>query len=136
MVLQGEAPKDEEYVTAPLREIGGLQVQNNGNEVPDVLEGGGLVVESGDGRGVRGEGEVVVVRGIVISRAGFAAAAAESGGALLQGIGLCALLIKGVDGGANPILGGGGGFEEVGILLKLVAALGVGGVQGGGFLLQ
>jgi hypothetical protein len=52
MVLQGEVAEDEEDVAAPLREIGGLQVQNEGNEVPDVLDGGSLVVELGDGRGV------------------------------------------------------------------------------------
>jgi hypothetical protein len=101
MVLRGEAAEDEEDVAAPLREIGGLQVQNEGNEVPDVLDGGGLVVEPGDGCSVGGEGVVVVVRGIVIPRVGVAATAAESGGALLQGVGLRALLFKGDGGGTR-----------------------------------
>jgi hypothetical protein len=136
MVLQGEAAEDEQEVAAPLREVGGLEVQNKGNTIPYVLDGGGLVVEPSDGRGVRGEGVGVIILGVVVSRTGVARAAAKGGGPLLQEIGLCALTVKGVGGGADPVLGGGGGLEEVGVLLQLLPALGVGGAQGSSFVFQ
>jgi hypothetical protein len=57
MVLQGEAAEDEENVAAPLGEVGGLKIQSNRNEIPDILDS--------DGDGVRGEGVDVVVREVV-----------------------------------------------------------------------
>jgi hypothetical protein len=44
MVLQGEAAEDEEDVVAPLGEVGGLKVQSDRNEIPDILDDGGLAV--------------------------------------------------------------------------------------------
>jgi hypothetical protein len=52
MVLQREASKDEEDVSAPLGVVGRLKVQNNGNQVPNVLDDGGLIVEAGNDGGV------------------------------------------------------------------------------------
>jgi hypothetical protein len=90
MVLQGEAAEDEEDVAAPLGEVGGLKVQSDRNEIPDILDDGGLAVETSDGRGVGGErmGVVVleVVAGGVVDASGDrAVAGAEGGIALLQG---------------------------------------------------
>jgi hypothetical protein len=81
MVLQGEAAEDEENVAAPLGEVGGLKIQSNRNEIPDILDSGGLAVEPGDGDGVRGEGVDVVVRevvavGLVLAGGDWAAARA------------------------------------------------------------
>jgi hypothetical protein len=77
----------------------------------------------GDGRGVGVDG-VVVVDGLGVEL--VADPISESGGLQFQSVGLRALLVKGGSGSANAILGVGGGLEEVGFLLKLLAALGVG----------
>jgi hypothetical protein len=128
MVLQGEAAEGEEEVAAPLRVVGGLEIQSDRNKVPDVLDGGGLTVKTGDGRGVGGEGRVVLVSvRVVVARSGGTGTAPEGGGPLLQDICLRALPVEGICGSADPILGGGGGFKELGVLQELVAALGVGG---------
>jgi hypothetical protein len=66
MVLQSEATEDEENVAAPLRVAGGLKVQGDRNEVPDVLDDGGLAVEPGNSSVVRGEGVVVIVRELIV----------------------------------------------------------------------
>jgi hypothetical protein len=131
IVLPGEAVEDEEDVATPLREVGGLKVQNDGNKISDVLDGSDLVVEPGNGHGVGGEGVVVIV-----PRAGVTVTTPESGGPLFQGVGLHALLVKGVDGGVEAILGGSARLEEVGVLLELLVALGIGRVQGGSFVFQ
>jgi hypothetical protein len=65
MVLQGEATEDEEDVAAPLGEVGGLKVQSDQNEIPDVLDDDDLAVEPSDGHGVRGEEVGVVVWEVV-----------------------------------------------------------------------
>jgi hypothetical protein len=128
MVLQGEAAKGEEEVAAPLRVVGGLEIQSDRNKVPDVLDSDGLTVKTRDGRDIGGEGRVVLVGlRVVVARTGGMGTAPEGGGPLLQNICLRALLDEGVGGGADPILGGGGGFKELDVLQELVAALGVGG---------
>jgi hypothetical protein len=127
IVLQGEAAEGEE-VAAPLQVVGGLEIQSDRNKVPDVLDGSGLTVKTGDGRGVGGEGRVVLIGlRVVVARSGGTGTAPEGGGPLLQDICLRALPVEGVGGGADPILGGGGRFKELGILQELVAALGVDG---------
>jgi hypothetical protein len=55
---------------------------------------------------------------------------------LLQGVGLCALEVERVGGGADTFLSGGGGLEELDFLQKLLATLGIGGLQGGNLVLQ
>jgi hypothetical protein len=89
-----------------------------------------LTVEPGDGCGVGGEGVGVVVREVVVVclvvAVGDSPVARTKGeGALLQGEGLGALLFKSV----------GGGLEEGGVVLQLLATLGIGGVQDLGFFL-
>ena len=54
-------------------------------------------------------------------------------GLLLQGGGLCALRVESSCGDAEAFLSSGSQFEEVGLLLELLAALGVGVAQGGSF---
>jgi hypothetical protein len=81
-------------VVVPLREVRILEVQNNGNKVPDVLDGGVLVVEMSDGRGVGGEGVGVVVLGVLIPRAGVVGMTTNGGGPLLQNIGLHTLAVR------------------------------------------
>ena len=44
MILQREAAEDEEDVAAPLGVVGGLEVQNDWNQVLDVLDSGSLAV--------------------------------------------------------------------------------------------
>ena len=73
---------------------------------------------------------VVVVEGV------RAETVLECSSLLFQGVGLRALLLEGISGGTNAILHGSSRLEEVSLRLKLLAAVGVGGVQGGGLLLQ
>jgi hypothetical protein len=136
MVLQGKAAEDEEEMAAPLGVVGGLQVQNNRNQVFDVLDCSSLAVQAGNSPCFRGEGEVVAIHGEIVPGRVDAETLAESSGLLLQGVGLRALLIESGGGSTNTLLGGGGGLEEGGLLFELLAALGVGGAQGGGFVFQ
>jgi hypothetical protein len=53
VLLQGETVEYEEDVAAPFGVVGGFEIHNNRNQVPDVLDGGGLAVEAGENRGVR-----------------------------------------------------------------------------------
>ena len=135
VVLQHEAAEDEEDVAAPLGVVGGLEVQNYRNQVPDVLDSSSLVVQVSNGCGV-GEDGVVAVLGDVVAEGVRAETISERSGLLFQGVGLRAFLLEGVSGGTNAILSGSSGLEEVGLHLKLLLALGVGGLQGGGLLLQ
>ena len=73
---------------------------------------------------------VAILRAIVVEGV-RAETVPEGSGLLFQGVGLRALLLEGVSGGTNAILSGSSGFEEVSLRLKLLAAVGVGGVQGG-----
>ena len=134
MVLQCEATEDEEDVAAPLGVVGGLEVQNDRNQVLDVLDSGSLAVQMSDGRGVGGEGVIAAVLRAVVVEGVHAETVSEGSGLLFQGVGLRTLLLEGVSGGTNAILSGSSGLEEVGLRLKLLAAFGVGGVQEGGLL--
>lgn len=93
------------------------------------------------GGGVGDDGVVVVDLGIAVAgpvRAQIlrAEAAPEGGDLLLQVVGLRALLLEGGSGGVDAFLSGVGRIEEGGLLLELLAARGVGGFQGGGFLFE
>jgi hypothetical protein len=137
VVLQCEPAEDEDDVAAPLGVVGGLEVQNNGDQVLDVLDGGGLAVQMSHGRSIGGGGERVVILGGVVVVAGMVAEAVPEFGSLpLEGVSLRALLLEGVSGGADAFLRVGGGREELGVRLELLAALGVGGVEGRGFVRQ
>jgi hypothetical protein len=137
VVLQGEPAEGEEDVAAPLGVVGGLEVQNNRDQVLDVLDGGGLDVQMSHGRGIGGGGECVVVLGGGVVVAGMVAEAVPEFGSLpLEGVSPRALLLEGVSGGADAFLRIGGGREELGVCLELLAALGVGGVEGCGFVRQ
>jgi hypothetical protein len=96
-----------------------------------------LIVEARDGRNV-GEEEVVVVavQGSRIARIRRAEAVPEGGSLQLQGVGLRALELESGGGDTNTLLDGAGGLEEGGLLHELLAVLGVGRLQGGGFFLQ
>jgi hypothetical protein len=132
VVLQSNSTKNEEHMATPFGEVRGLEIQNNWNEIPDVLDGGGLAVQSGDDRGIGDEeGVVVFGLGVVVAGPVVAGAAPESHGPLLEDVGLRALFLESVGGGADAVLGGGSGLEEFGVLQELLAALGVGGAQGG-----
>ena len=65
MVLHREVAKDEENVAAPLGVVGGLEVQNYRNQVPDVLDSSSLVVQVSNGCGVGGDGVVAVLGDVV-----------------------------------------------------------------------
>ena len=95
----------------------------------DVLDSSRLAVEMSNGRGFR-VGVIVVLEQL------RAKTIAEGGSLLLQGVSLRALLVKSSGGSANALLGGGGRLQEVGLLLELLAALGVGGADGDGLGLQ
>jgi len=137
VILQGEMAEDEEDVAAPLGVVGGLKIKNDRDEVLDVLDGGSLSVEVGDGRCFRGGGvDVVILRiGVVVQMLG-AEAIPEGRGLLLQGICLRALFVKSSRSGVDTLLGGGGGLEKGSFFLELLAALCVGGAQRGGLMLQ
>jgi len=126
VILQREATEDEEDVAAPLGVVGGLEVQNDRNQVLDVLDSGSLAVQVSDGRGVGGEGVIAAVLRAVVVEGVRAETVPEGSGLLFQGVGLRALLLEGVSGGTNAILSGSSGLEEVGLRLKLLAAFGVG----------
>jgi hypothetical protein len=109
MVLQREPAEDEEEVATPLGVIGGLEVQNNRNQVLDVLDGGGLAVQMSDGRGIGGDGvAVIVVLGVIVAET-----FPESSSLRFQRVGQRALFLESVGSGADVVLGVGGGFEEV-----------------------
>jgi hypothetical protein len=114
MVLQGEAVEDEEHVATPLRVVGHLEVQNDRNKIPDVLDGGGLAVGASDGRSLGDEGVVVVVLGGIVDGT---VTVPKGSDLLFQAGGLRVLLLKGVDGGPDALLGSGGGLEEVRVVL-------------------
>ena len=61
---------------------------------------------------------------------------ADFGRLRFQGVGLRALLGEGVSGGANPILGGGGGLEEGRLLLELGSPIVVGRAGSRGLVLE
>jgi hypothetical protein len=130
VVLQGEATQDEKNVAAPLGVVGGPKIKNDGNQILDVLDGGGLAVQVSDSCGFGGG--VVVVDVFIPSAKTFA----EGGSLLLQSIGGRTLRIEGGSGHADAFLGGGGGLQKVSLLLELLTALRVGGAQGGGFVFE
>jgi hypothetical protein len=92
-----------------------------------------LIVKTGDGGGVGEDGAVIIV---VVSRVRRAETSAEGGGLLLQGVRLRALLGESVGCSADALLGSSGSLEKVGLLLELLAALSIGGLQGLNFLFQ
>jgi len=123
VVLQSEAAEDEQNVATPLGIVGGVEVQNNGDEVLDVLDSGSLAVEMSDGSSFRGEGAGVVLFMVVVITAGLGAKPfPEVRGQPLEEVRLGALLFQGVGGSADTVLGRGGGLEEVRLLSKLVHA--------------
>jgi hypothetical protein len=133
VVSQREPTEDEEDIAAPLGVVGRLEIQNNRDQVLDVLDAGRLAVQMSDGRDVGVDRVVIIVSGLggVITEA-----IPEGDGLQFQGVGLRALLLEGVSGGADAFLGIGGRLEESTFLLKLLAALGVGRVQGGSLVRQ
>jgi hypothetical protein len=48
VIVEGVAPQGEEDLPSPARVVGERLVQHDGDEGPDVVETGGLGVESGD----------------------------------------------------------------------------------------
>ena len=128
VILQREAAEDEEDVAAPLGVVGGLEVQNDRNQILDVLDSSSLVVQMGDGCGVGGERVIAAVLRVVVVEGVRSETIPEGSGLLFQGVGLRVLLLEGVSGGTNAILSGNSGLEEVSLHQKLLAAVGVGGV--------
>ncbi|KAG8043543.1 hypothetical protein GUJ93_ZPchr0458g22677 [Zizania palustris] len=61
---------------------------------------------------------------------------AEGSGLLFQGGGLRSFLVEDGSSSTDPLLSSGSRFEEVGLLLELLAALGIGGAQGGRLCLE
>jgi len=136
VILQGEATKDEEQVAMPLGVVG-VEIKNDGDEVLDVLDGGGLAVKVNDGSGLGGEGSnVVIVMWLVIMRKLGAKAVPEGCGLLLEEIRLCVLLVERFGGGVDAVLGRGGRLEEVVLHLEGLAMLRIGGAEGGWFVLN
>ena len=131
MILQGIPAKGEEEVFAPLGIFGGLDVEDDGHQVADVLHSSSLTVQMGDGFSFGVDGAVVVVpEGL------GAKTLAEGRCLLLQSVSLHTLLSESGSGGANTLLGSSGGLEEVNFLLKLLAALDIVGMDGGSFFFQ
>ncbi|KAG8051335.1 hypothetical protein GUJ93_ZPchr0009g2001 [Zizania palustris] len=95
-------------------------------------------MQMGDGHGFRGV--VVIIQGaitsVIVLRRSQMEMRTEGSGLLLQGGGLRTFLVEGGSSGRDPLLSSGGGLEEVGLLLELLAALGVGGAQGRGLRLH
>lgn len=58
MVLPGVAAEDEKDIAMPFGVVGGLQIKDDGDQILDVLHGGGLAMEVSDGRGLRGDERV------------------------------------------------------------------------------
>jgi hypothetical protein len=56
LFLEGVAMQGEEDLPLPARVVCGCLVQDKGNEGPDVVETGGLGMESGDVVGVESKG--------------------------------------------------------------------------------
>jgi hypothetical protein len=118
-----------------------LKVQGDRNEIPDVLDSGGLAVEPSNNSGVGGEGVVIVIRELVVmgrifAGLGQAMTIPESSGALLQVEGLSALMLECILDSTDAVLCGGGGFEELRVLRELLAVLNICRAQGGGFVFQ
>jgi hypothetical protein len=82
MLLQ--APEGQEDIAAPFGVVGDLEVQNNQNQILDVLDGGSLTAEAGDGRSVRGERFVSVHQRIVFRMGNRWAEAIPEGSRLLH----------------------------------------------------
>jgi len=136
MVLQGVPTKSKEKVAAPLGVVGGLEVEDDGDQVLDVLDGAGLAVQVRNSSSLRGDRVLVVVVGFIVVD-GLQTKSLPDGSRLrLQGVGLCALLGQGVGSSTDALLGGSGGLEKVRLLLELDGALGVGRSSGGGFFLE
>ena len=88
-----------------------------------------------DGCCLVGDGVLVIVVGIFVVEGLQADALANGGRLRFQGIGLRALLGQGVSSGPDALLGGGGGLQEIRLLLELSRSLGVGGASRGDFFL-
>jgi len=131
MVLQGVSAEGEEEVFTPLGVVGGLEVEDDGHQVADVLHSGSLTVQMSDDLyfGV-GRVDIVVPEGLGPN------AIAEGPSLQLLGVGQRTLLSERGGSSADALLGGGGGFEEINFLLKLLAAADIISVDGGGFLIQ
>jgi len=136
MVLQGVAAEDEKDVATPFGVVGGLQIKDDGDQILDVLHGGGLAMKVSDGRGLRGDGARVVIFEGVVAEGLSAKPVAQGRGLSLQGVSLRALRVESSGGGADAFLGGGGRLEKVRLLLKELTALGVGGLQSSGLVFQ
>ena len=136
MVLQREPAKSEQKVAAPLGVLGGLELEDDGDQILDVLDGAGLAVQVRDGCCLVGDGVLVIVVGIFVVEGLQADALANGSRLRFQGIGLRALLGQGVSSGPDALLGGGGGLQEIRLLLELSRSLGVGGASRGDFFLE
>jgi len=119
MVLQREPAKSEQKVAVPLGVLGGLELEDDGDQILDVLDGAGLAVQVHDGCCLVGDGVLVIVVGIFVVEGLQADALANGGRLRFQGIGLRALLGQGVSSGPDALLGGGGGLQEIRLLLEL-----------------
>ena len=93
-------------------------------------------MQTRNGLGFGGHGVDIVVGGSVVAKGLCSDPLAESRGLLLQGVGLRPLGLESGGSEADSLLGGGGGLQELSFLVKLGAALGVGGAQGGRLILE
>ena len=59
MLLQGVPTEGEQEVPVPLRVVGGLEVEDDGYQILDVLNRASLTMQVGNSGGLRGEGVLV-----------------------------------------------------------------------------
>ena len=64
VIVEDEPPQREKDLSSPPGVVGGRRIQHHGHEGPDVVQAGGLSVESNDevGVDVRGEGVLLGFR--------------------------------------------------------------------------
>jgi len=136
MILQGEAAEDEQDVPAPLGVVRSLKIEDDWDQVLDVLDCGGLAVETSNCRCFRRDGVGILVVQCVVGGRAATEASPEGHGLLLQEVCLRALCVESGGGEADTLLGCGCLLQDVSLRLKFQAALGVGGVQGGGFVFK
>ena len=125
VICQMELAESEENIAAPLGVQGRLELEDDGDQVLDVLNCRSLSVEVSDGRSIRGNGPIVIIMGVVA--VGFSAETIAKGRDLL---------LQGVGGGADALLGSGSRRVQLGLPVELLAARRVDGVEGGVLIFQ
>jgi hypothetical protein len=92
VILQRVPAEGKKEIPAPLGVVGGFEVEDDGDQVLDVLNRAGLIMQVRNSGGLRGDGALVVVFDVFVAGGFQAEPLADFGRLGFQGVGLRALL--------------------------------------------